>query len=136
MIEHEKAHPGRAPKSAASRRRSRRAQTANERVASILAPPELKPAVRQVGPLKMNNQPPKVLYETVGKLAGMNVLFDPQYTPPARNFNVELGNSTRRAGFRLSGGADAHLLEADLVQLRFSSPRTIPPSIAITTTKW
>lgn len=46
------------------------------RVTSILSPPELKPVVRQVGPLKMNNQPPRVLYETVGKLAGVNVLFD------------------------------------------------------------
>ena len=26
----------------------------------------------------MNNQPPKVLYETVGKYAGINVIFDPQ----------------------------------------------------------
>ena len=34
--------------------------------------------------MKMNNQPPKVLYETVGKLAGINVLFDPQYQAPAR----------------------------------------------------
>jgi general secretion pathway protein D len=44
--------------------------------------------------LKMNNQPPKVLYETVGKLAGINVVFDSQYTAPGRNFNVDLTNVT------------------------------------------
>jgi general secretion pathway protein D len=71
----------------------------DDRVASILSPPELKPVVRQVGPLKMNNQPPKVLFETVGKLAGVNVLFDPQYTPQARNFNVELSNGTAEQAF-------------------------------------
>ncbi len=56
---------------------------ADERIDSILSPPELKPVVRQVGPLKMNNQPPKVLFETVGKLAGVNVLFDSQYRSAA-----------------------------------------------------
>jgi len=71
----------------------------DERVASILSPPELKPVVRQVGPLKMNNQPPKVLYETVGKLAGVNVLFDSQYAPQGRNFNVELSNGTAEQAF-------------------------------------
>ena len=41
----------------------------------------------------MNNQPPKVLYETVGKLAGINVLFDPQMQP-GRNANLDLSNVT------------------------------------------
>ena len=43
--------------------------------------PELKPVLRTVGPLKINNQPVKILYETVGKVAGVNVLFDSQYNP-------------------------------------------------------
>lgn len=63
------------------------------RVASILGPPELKPVIRQVPQLKMNNQPPRVLFETVGKIAGINVVFDSQYSPPSRGFTVELGNS-------------------------------------------
>jgi len=67
----------------------------NERVSSIMAPPELKPIVRQVGPLKINNQQPKVLYETIGKLAGVNVLFDSQYAPPQRGYNVDLGSASR-----------------------------------------
>jgi general secretion pathway protein D len=41
----------------------------------------------------MNNQPPKVLYETVGKLAGINVLFDPQYQA-TKNANLDLNNAT------------------------------------------
>src|ERR1051325_920847 len=52
----------------------------DQRVASILSPPELKPITGIIPSLKMNNQPPKVLYETVGKLAGVNVVFDSQYS--------------------------------------------------------
>ncbi len=33
-----------------------------------------------------------VIYETVGKLAGMNVLFDPDYVP--KQVHVELNNVT------------------------------------------
>jgi general secretion pathway protein D len=62
------------------------------RVASIMGPPELKPVIRQVPQMKMNNQPPRVLFETVGKLAGINVVFDSTYAPPSRGFNVDLGN--------------------------------------------
>ncbi len=69
------------------------------RIERIESPPELKPVLRTVGPLKMNNQPPKVLFETVGKLAGVNVLFDSQYTAPSRGFNVELSASTPEQAF-------------------------------------
>ena len=41
--------------------------------------PELRPLNPQPINLKMNNQPAKVLFETVGKLAGINVLFDPEF---------------------------------------------------------
>ena len=70
-----------------------------QRISSIMSPPELKPVLRTVGPLKMNNQPPKVLFETVGKLAGVNVLFDSQYTAPSRGFNVELQASSPEQAF-------------------------------------
>lgn len=62
-----------------------------ERIQSLLPVPELKPVTNVVGALKMNNQPPKVLYETVGKLAGVNVLFDPQMQP-GKNANLDLNN--------------------------------------------
>ena len=65
----------------------------------MLAPPVLKPMTAVIPMLKMNNQPPKVLYDTVGKLAGINVVFDSQYTAPGRNFNVDLTNVTMDQAF-------------------------------------
>jgi general secretion pathway protein D len=67
---------------------------ADERAATMMAPPELKPIIAVIPSLKMNNQPPKVLYETVAKLAGINVIFDQQYAPQTRNLNVEFSNSS------------------------------------------
>ena len=68
-------------------------------VAAMEGPPGLKPVIRSIPPLKMNNQPPRILYETVAKLAGINVAFDSQYTPPPRGFSVELGSSTVEQAF-------------------------------------
>ena len=62
-------------------------------IESLLPVPELKPVTNQITLLKMNNQPPKVLYETVGKLAGINVLFDPSYQA-GKNANLDLTNVT------------------------------------------
>ncbi len=99
IIDHDKDHPGAKADELNMTPAQRARAESDQRIDSILSPPELKPVVRQVGPLKMNNQPPKVLFETVGKLAGVNVLFDSQYAPPARNFNVELSNSTADQAF-------------------------------------
>jgi general secretion pathway protein D len=68
-----------------------------EQVARIEPPPELKPLTRQTINLRMSNQPPKVLYETVGKVAGINVIFDPEYRsdPNAqKSASLELNNAT------------------------------------------
>jgi len=67
-----------------------------QRVASLEAPPSLRPINNQISSLKMNNQPARVLYESVGKLAGINVLFDPSGidTGTTRNFNLDLNNVT------------------------------------------
>ena len=62
-------------------------------IESLLPVPELKPVTNKITLLKMNNQPPKVLYETVGKLAGINVLFDPSYQA-GKNANLDLTNVT------------------------------------------
>src|SRR5579863_8334082 len=70
-----------------------------DRVDSMLGPPELKSMTAVIPVLKMNNQPPKVLYDTVAKLAGVNVVFDSQYAAPARNFNVDLSNTTADQAF-------------------------------------
>ena len=68
---------------------------AEEQIERIQPVPELKPLSAQPINLKMNNQPPKVLFETVGSLAGINVLFDPDFTQGAvRNQSVEFVNAT------------------------------------------
>jgi general secretion pathway protein D len=64
----------------------------DERGTSIEGPPELKPIIGVIQTLKINNQPPKVLYDTIGKMAGVNVVFDSAYTAPARNSNVDIAN--------------------------------------------
>lgn len=51
---------------------------ASARTDSLLPLPELKPLNNDLIDLKMTNRP-RVLYETVSKLAGVNVLFDPEY---------------------------------------------------------
>ena len=66
-----------------------------ERVERIQSVPELRPLSQAPFNLKMNNQPPKVLFETVGKIAGINVLFDPEFTQAgSRNQSIEFTNST------------------------------------------
>jgi general secretion pathway protein D len=96
ILQHPSTNPGDTGLTAAEQVRKEE----DVRVASILGPPELKPVIRQLPPtLKMNNQPPRVLFETVGKLAGVNVVFDPQYTPPSRGFSVDLGATSVEQAF-------------------------------------
>jgi general secretion pathway protein D len=64
---------------------------ASDRSASIMSAPELRPPVRRVGPLKMNNQPMNIIYSTVANIAGVNVVWDSTYTNrPTRGFDVDL----------------------------------------------
>ena len=49
----------------------------NQQVESMMGPPELKPAVRRIPTIKLNNQPPRVLYESIGKIAGITTVIDP-----------------------------------------------------------
>jgi general secretion pathway protein D len=65
-----------------------------DRIGRALSVPELKPISRQITSLKMNNQPVKVLFETVGKLTGVNVIFDPEYQTASKMFGVDLSNTT------------------------------------------
>lgn len=60
------------------------------RIASIQDVPTLKPLNRQVSQLRMNNQPIKVLYETLGKLSGVNVVFDPEFQNQGKNYSLDL----------------------------------------------
>jgi general secretion pathway protein D len=68
----------------------------DKRFASMQPLPELKALNATPITLKMSNQPPKVLFETVGKLAGINVLFDPDYTAQqgVKPQSIELNNAT------------------------------------------
>ncbi|HEY3738596.1 MAG TPA: hypothetical protein VGL53_02070 [Bryobacteraceae bacterium] len=68
----------------------------DEQIGLLEPPPELKPISQRIDTLKMNNQPPKVLFETLGKMAGINVVFDPQFgtTGGKTNFNADVSNST------------------------------------------
>ncbi len=81
--------PGQTPMTSAEKAR----KESLDMIESLLPVPELKPITNTIPQLKMNNQPLRVLYETVGKLAGINVLFDPQMQP-GRNSNLDLNNVT------------------------------------------
>jgi len=65
-----------------------------ERVDSMQANPELRPISRTPITLKMNNQPPRILFETIAKLAGINVIFDSEFVPTKRDFFVDLNGAT------------------------------------------
>lgn len=59
--------------------------------AMLQAPPELKPMSAEPINLKMTNDA-RVVFETIGKLAGLSVIFDPDFT--SRRISVELPNIT------------------------------------------
>ncbi len=50
-----------------------------DRTDSLLPIPELLPLNTSLIDLKMNNSRPRIMYETVAKIAGINVIFDPEY---------------------------------------------------------
>jgi general secretion pathway protein D len=54
-------------------------------------PPEIKPLSRAPINLKMSNDT-KIVYDTIGKLAGLTVIYDPDF--PARRITTELNNVT------------------------------------------
>src|SRR5215468_8558406 len=60
-----------------------------ERMQAMLGPVELAPISRNPISLRMNENS-KIVYETLGKLAGINVIFDAEYSP--RPVQIELTN--------------------------------------------
>src|SRR5664279_4509277 len=65
-----------------------------DRINSILPVPQLRPIDQNPINLRMNGSS-KLLFETVAKVAGLNVLWDPEYTASVnRNIPVEFQNST------------------------------------------
>ncbi|MDP9170500.1 MAG: hypothetical protein M3N54_07785, partial [Acidobacteriota bacterium] len=67
-----------------------------QRTASLLDVPELRPLNNDLIDLRMLNQKPRVMFETVSKLAGVNVLFDPEYTQQQTisAVNIDLSRTT------------------------------------------
>ena len=62
-----------------------------KRLSEAVGPVELAPISNVPITLKLTEDS-KVIYETIGKLAGVNVLFDPDYTP--RRIKIELNGVT------------------------------------------
>ena len=98
MIELEKKRPQPLPPGERGLTPIERARKQTEKKLERIEPlPELRPLSRQPINLRMTNQPARVLFETVCKLAGINVIFDPDFRqdPAAsRNHSVELVNAT------------------------------------------
>jgi general secretion pathway protein D len=69
---------------------------AQERTDALLPVPVLKPMSPDPFDLRMANQPPRVLFETVAGLAKINVLFDPEYNQQQtiRAQSIELKGTT------------------------------------------
>ncbi len=84
---------------AAAEQMSQQRQVLNE-IKSIAGPIELKPASNDPISLSMVEDV-KVIYQAIGKLAGLNVLFDPEYTSkriPVTLTNVSLSEALRIVG--------------------------------------
>jgi len=67
---------------------------AQERIDRVMSVPELKPLSSKPIDLTIRNQPPKALFETLGKVAGINVVFDSDIPTGGRAQSVEFVNST------------------------------------------
>ncbi len=92
MIRQRTANPNAPVMTTAERNR----QETERRLNSLEGPPSLKPINDRLTRIQINNQPARVLYESVAKLAGINVLFDPSGIDAVagKNFNLELNNIT------------------------------------------
>lgn len=82
--------PGNGPGQANLTPAERASKESADRSASLMGLPELNPPVKKVGPLKMNNQPINILYNTVAGIAGVSVVWDSTWTRPTRGFDVDL----------------------------------------------
>ena len=71
-----------------------------EEIESMGAPPVLKPVSNEPLTLHMTEDA-KVVYQAVGKAAGVNVLFDPEYT--SKRMQVDLNNVSLLDGLRIVG---------------------------------
>jgi general secretion pathway protein D len=76
------------------------AAAAQEELNSMGSPVQLKPVSNEPFTLHMTEDA-KVVYQAIGHAAGINVLFDPDYT--SKRIQVDLTNSTLMDGLRIVG---------------------------------
>jgi general secretion pathway protein D len=69
---------------------------AEKKLETLMDAPMLKPIQRQIVNLKLNNQPARVLFETISKMTGINVLFDPDFISQnsGKTFPIDFQNTT------------------------------------------
>ncbi len=75
-------------------------QLQEQELASIASPVELKPVSNEPLTLHMTEDA-KTVYQAIGRAAGVNVLFDPDYN--SKRIQVDLANSTLMDGLRIVG---------------------------------
>lgn len=69
---------------------------AEKKLETMMDAPMLKPMQRQIVNLKLNNQPARVLFETISKMTGINVLFDPDFVSQnsGKTFPIDFQNTS------------------------------------------
>jgi general secretion pathway protein D len=69
---------------------------AEKKLETLMDAPMLKPIQRQIVNLKLNNQPARVLFETISKMTGINVLFDPDFVSQnsGKTFPIDFQNTS------------------------------------------
>lgn len=71
----------------------RERQEREEKMDSAKTVPVLKPLSKQPITFNVQNQTVNVIFETIGKLAGVNVLFDPEFQD-SKKYSIEIQRST------------------------------------------
>src|SRR5260370_12563869 len=61
--------------------------------------PKLVPTTKPFSALKMNNQRASILFETIAKLAGLNVMFDASVRLNVQHFDVDLASEPLHQAF-------------------------------------
>ena len=70
----------------------------DEKLAAVMSVPELRALSALPQNLRINNQTPRVMFETVTKLAGVNVLFDQDFNTTVNQAASQPGAHQRHAG--------------------------------------
>ncbi|HWC96751.1 MAG TPA: hypothetical protein VG456_08380 [Candidatus Sulfopaludibacter sp.] len=70
-----------------------RRQEARDKLARIATLPELRPLSPEPIELKLVNQSPKIMFETVCRYSGINLIFDPEYQP-GKSLTLDLNSAT------------------------------------------